>query len=69
MVSTHDAPLRVMPTGSGAYPNPSAEEFIQKYCAIHDRAKEELEHTQAKYKKNHDVRYKEAPTFKPEDLV
>src|SRR6202043_2430059 len=61
--------LRVTPTGPGANLNPSAEELTLKYHTIHDQAKEELEHTQAKYKENYDVQHKETLTFKPKDFV
>ena len=60
--------LRVTPAGPGAS-NPSAEEITQKYRAIHDRAKEDLKHAQAKYKEFYDARHKEAPIFEPGDLV
>jgi len=60
--------LRVTPAGPRAT-NPSAEEITQKYRAIHDRAKEDLKHAQAKYKEFYDARHKEAPIFKPGDLV
>jgi hypothetical protein len=63
--------MQVQPTAPGTgYPlNPTTEDLVQKFSTIYQQLKERLTEVQAKYKEYYDRNIKEAPQFKPTDLI